>query len=168
MKRLVSLTLLALVTLSSPSSAAVIPYYDLTAFKDSAGSWDLIDFETVGGGATPTDHADIGSYSALGVTFGTGNRFTDDFLGPVSGRWGWLSNNLTGSDKVFEFSISGAGVRAVGVHNVLNSGVPKGAHMSAYGVGNLLLGAACTHDDGQTKDFFGLCRTRTSCGSRSP
>lgn len=153
------LGLLAVGLLAGPmaATASVTTYTDLTAFQGAAGSLALIDFETTGSGATPTDGTDIGnSFSGQGLSFAAGNMFEGDFGIPVSGHWGWLSNRQVGNDRVFEFTFLSGGFRSVGVHNVAGSGCPNGSLLSAYGSGDELLGTVLSDVDCPTKDFFGL------------
>jgi hypothetical protein len=140
--------------------ASTIAYNDLSTFQAAAGSLTLIDFDTVpGGGAAPAS-GDIGNtYASLGVTFPTGNSFLSVFSGPVSSPNGWISNTRDGTDVVFSANFSSLDVFAVGVHNVLNGGLPSGSDLFAYGPGMTLLGSVLSDSNGNTKDFFGLIAT---------
>ena len=139
------------------SRAAATPFNDLGSFLAAAGSTTLIDFEHDGLGITPVQHAEIdGTFAGLGIDFPLGNRFEHGFIGPVSGEWGWINDNLVGSDRRFDARFLATGIRAVGVHNVLLSGIPDGSLLRAFDASNNLIESVLSDADGTTKDFFGL------------
>lgn len=152
-----TLSLVASICIWSAPGAKAASFNDLAAFQAASDSLTFIDFETDGGGNTPVDGAEIGStYSALGIEFLTGNFFTDDFTTPVSGDWGWLSNEADGLDRVLSAAFTTSGIRSVGVHNVLNASYPNGGRLDAYDEFDNLLGSVLSDSDPNTLDFFGV------------
>ena len=150
------LVISGLVALPAGQAAATV-FNDLTTYLASTGPQTLIDFETTGTGGVPTNGADIGStYS--GLDFDTGNFFESGFGSPVSGSWGWLSNNADGTARIFAFDFTMSGVTSVGVHNVLNGGIPSGSELSAlaFDASGSLLETVLSDAVGDTKDFFGV------------
>jgi len=150
-------SLVASIGLCLAPAAKAASFNDLAAFQGASDSLMLIDFETDGDGNTPVDNAEIGStYAALDIEFLSGNFFTDDFSTPVSGDWGWLSNELEGLDRVLSAEFTTTGIRAVGVHNVMNASVPNGGRLDAYDEFDNLLGSALSDSNPNTLDFFGV------------
>jgi hypothetical protein len=138
------------------SEARAASFNDLSTFLSAAGSTTLIDFETDGAGNTPVDLAPLGSeFASLGITFDSGNTFVIGFFQPVSGDWGWLSDEFVAGDVVFGASFA-SGVRAVGVHNVFNGSVPNGGRLDAYDSADNLIASVLSDTDGNTLDFFGV------------
>jgi hypothetical protein len=142
---------------ATASRATAVPFNDLATFLAAAGPTTLIDFEHDGTGATPVDGAQIGdTFAALGISFPAGNTFTSTFAGPVSGDWGWLNDTIVGSDRRFDAVFLGPGIRAVGVHNVFNGGVPAGSLLRAFDASDNLIESVLSDSVGTTPDFFGL------------
>jgi hypothetical protein len=127
-----------------------IPYNDLTAFLNNAGSVTLVNFDTDQNGQAFVGSL-AGRYSSWGVDFGAVD-YASGALGPVSPPNGWF---VPGNPYLFTATFSLANVYAVGVHNVLNS-ARNGATLIAYDSSNNTIESVNSDSDIDTLDFFGL------------